>query len=408
MNIRDASEYALKNLMSSSLRSWLTIIGVVIGVIAMVVITSVAEGVNSEITTLMSSFGPDKMFVIPVNIDSAGGGVGGFSGGMPAFGKLYQRDVDSISAVPGVESVARMVLGRATLAFKDKQITSQVYGADSEVFVQFGDFFKIEKGRSYASMESRVVVLGYAAANDMFGKDKLDVGSVLKINNKDFRVIGVLKKQEGGALTSHDDSAIFVPFEDGRELFGSQLAKNEVNFVYVDLADGFDPEEVKATIEGKLASNHRVTLDEKDFSVITSEFIKKTVGDIIDILSRILFAVTAVATVVGGIGIANTMFMSVLERVREIGILKSIGATGRDIQLIFITESAMIGFLGGILGFAIALAILYVAGGFGVPYLIRIRWVLFVFVFSAGVGVVAGYLPARNAAKMDPVEALRQ
>jgi len=408
MNIRDAFEYALKNLMSSSLRSWLTIIGVVIGVIAMVVITSVAEGVNYEINDLMSAFGPDKMFVVPINIDSAQGIASSFSGGMPAFGKLYQRDVDSISAVPGVDTVARIVTGRATLEFKDKQISSAVYGSDSEVFEQFGDFFRIEKGRSYTSSESRVVVLGYAAANDMFGKDKLDVGSILKINGKDFRVIGVFEKQEGGALTAHDDAAIFLPLEDGRELFGNQLAKNEVNFIYIDLADGFDPEEVKATIEDKLASNHKVTLDDKDFSVVTSEFITKTVGDILDTLSRILFAVTAVATVVGGIGIANTMFMSVLERVREIGILKSIGASERDIQLIFITESALIGLLGGVLGFVIGIAILYVAEGFGIPYLIRIRWVLFVFAFSAGVGVIAGLIPARNAAKMDPVDALRQ
>jgi len=405
MNFLDCVEYAAKNLRTRGLRSWLTIIGIVIGVIAMVVITSVTEGINKEVTDLMSTFSPDKMFVVPINIDS-GASMSFSAGGQRALGKLYQRDVDSINAIPGVQETARVVYGRSSVRFRDKEITAPVYAGDPQVFTIFGDFFQIDQGRAYTDAEKKVVILGYDAANSLFGKDKIDVGNSIIINGKQYKVVAVLKNIESG-LAAHDNSVIFVPFDEGRELFQAQLAKNEVTFVYIDLSDGYNAEEVKGAIEQKLASNHRVTLDEKDFSVITSDFVQKTVGSILDTLSKLLFAITAVATVVGGIGITNTMFMSVLERVREIGILKSIGASNRDIQMIFLTESAIIGFVGGLVGFIIAVGILFIGHEFGLPYLIRIRWVIFVFVFSALVGVVAGYIPARQASRMNPVDALR-
>jgi putative ABC transport system permease protein len=405
MRFPEAVSYALKNLRSRQLRSWLTIIGIVIGVVAMVVITSVTEGVNKSVTDLLSSFGADKMFIVPVNIDKGASGLGAMSGATASTGKLYQNDVDSVKSVAGVTDTARAVYGRADVKFRDKEISTAVYGVDSSIFTIFSDFFKLDKGRAFLESERKAVILGYDASNTMFGKDKPDVGSTMQINGKDYKVVGV-EADVGNSLQAHDNSAIFVPFDDGRELFKSQLATNEVGLIYVAVDPGLDPNEIKSAIEQKIANNHRVTLDNKDFSVITADFVKQTVGAILDLLSELLFAITAVATVVGGIGISNTMFMAVLERVREIGVLKSVGATERDIQLIFLTESALIGFIGGAIGFVLAIAILFVAGQFGVPYLIRIRWVLFVFVFSVGVGVAAGFLPARQAAKMDPVKAL--
>jgi putative ABC transport system permease protein len=405
MKFQDSIEYAVKSLRTRQLRSWLTILGIVIGVVAMVVITSVTEGVSKSVTDMLSTFGPDKMFIVPVNIDKAMSSGSGLGGSQMPFGKLYQKDVDSVASVPGVKETARVNYGRATVKFKGKEIDTDVYGGDTKIFTIFGDFFQIDIGRAYTESERRVVVLGYDAANSMWGKDKAAVGSVMQINGKDYRVVGVMKDL-GNGMAAHDNAAIFVPFDDGKELFKSQLAANEVTAIYIQVDTGFDPNEIKDGIERKIASNHRVTLENKDFSVITADFIRQTVGSILSLLSELLFAITAVATIVGGIGISNTMFMAVLERIREIGILKSIGATDRDIQLIFLTESALIGLIGGILGFAAAVAILFIAGQFGVPYLIRIRWVIFVFVFSIGVGVAAGYIPARQASRMEPVKAL--
>ncbi len=409
MKLLDSIEYAIKNLRMRSMRSWLTVLGIVIGVIAMVVITGVTEGVNKSVTDLMSSFGPDKMFVIPVNIENGGGFGSGFSGGPASrpLGKLYERDVDSVKSISGVDATSRMIFGRASLGFKGKELSAALYAADASVFGMFGDYITLEKGRFFDDNDRKVVVLGNDAANKMFGKDKLDVGSVLVVNGENYRVIGVLNLI-GSALSTADDSNIYIPFEDGKDLFKQQLAKDEVAFIYIDLSDGFDANEVKDAIDVKIASNHRVTMDEKDFSVITADFINKTVGSILGTLSNLLFAITAVATVVGGIGISNTMFMSVLERKREIGILKSVGASEKDIEMIFLTESAMIGLLGGIIGFVVGVVILYIGSQFGIPYLLRIRWVIFVFVFSIGVGLVAGFIPARNAARLNAVDALRQ
>lgn len=405
MRFQDALGYAMKNLRTRRLRSWLTIIGIVIGVIAMVVITSVTEGVNAQVTSVLSTFGPDLMFIVPVNIEKGASLSFGGGAAQRPFGKLYQRDVDSVRSVPGVLDISRMVYGRASVAFRGKEITTTVVGVDSNIFTQFSDFYQINKGRVFTDTESRAVVLGYDAANTLFGKDKLDAGSIMQMNGLDYHVAGVMAKIES-EFAAHDNAMIFVPFDAGRDLFKAQLAKDEVTFMYVKITPGYDPAAIKDAIERKIASNHRVTVDNADFSVITSEFIKQTVGGILDLLSELLFAITAVATVVGGIGISNTMFMSVLERFREIGILKSIGATNRDIQVIFLTESALIGFLGGVIGFAIAVGLLFIGGQFGLPYLIRIRWILFVFLFSVGVGVLAGYLPARQAARLDPVRAL--
>ena len=406
MKFQDSVEYAVKSLRVRSLRSWLTIIGVIIGVIAMVVITSVTEGVSKSVTDLMANFGTNTLFVIPINIDNPQA-MSSFSGG-PAqgvMGKLYQRDVDSLASVPGVKEVSRLVMGRASLQFKDKELSATIMGSDSNMFSMFGDYMALEKGRLYTDSDRRVVMLGNDAANKMFGRNKLDVGSILIINGKEFRVIGIFKKI-GSALSTADDSNIYVPFEDGRDLFKAELAKNEVSFMYAMASEGYDPEEIKSLAENKITSNHKVSVENKDFSVITSEFIKQSVGDILGVLSQLLFAITAVSTVVGGIGISNTMFMSVMERVREIGILKSTGATERDIQLIFLTESALIGFIGGALGFIIAYFILVIAEQFGVPYLITPMWVAFVFIFSVGVGVIAGYIPSRQASRLDPVQAL--
>jgi putative ABC transport system permease protein len=405
MRFQDALAYAVKNLRTRSLRSWLTIIGIVIGVIAMMVITSVTEGVNAQVTALLSTFGPDKMFIIPINIDKGASMSFGGGASQTPFGKLYQKDVDAVRSVPGVLDVSRMVYGRASVAFRDKEISTTVVGADANLFTLFSDFYQINKGRIFTDSETRSVVLGYDAANAIFGKDKLDAGSVMQINGQNYRVVGVMAKIES-EFAAHDNSMIFVPFDTGRDLFRTQLAKDEVTFMYLKIDPGYSPSAIKDGIERKIAANHRVTLDNKDFSVITSEFIQQTVGSILGLLSGLLLAITAVATLVGGIGIANTMFMSVLERFREIGILKSIGATDNDVRMIFLAESALIGFLGGLIGFVIAVAILFVAGQFGVPYLIRIRWIIFVFVFSAGVGIIAGYLPARQASRLDPVRAL--
>ncbi|NYZ77183.1 ABC transporter permease [Candidatus Micrarchaeota archaeon] len=405
MDLIDAFAYSVRSLRTSSLRSLLTIIGVVIGVVSLVVITSVSEGVQRDIMIQMEAFGPNMIIVVPISLDE--GSVSSFSGAATAAtGKLYERDAEAIAGIPGVNSVGRANYGRTSLVFRDKEVVAPIYAVDREYYDQYSDYFKIGEGRIFNNGEHHVVVLGNDAANKMFGKRKVDAGNMLKINGIDYRVIGVLERI-GTSLSEQDDNSIFVPYDDGNELFGSQMAKNEVFMLSIKADEGADVQEIKDAIETKLIAYHKVTPDEMDFSVITSDYIQETVGTVLTMLTAFLLAITLIASVVGALGVANTMFMAVLERTREIGVLKAVGATEHDITTLFIIESAIIGIIGGILGLLIAVAILQVAGLFAVPFWLRLRIIALAFVFSSMIGIIAGFIPARQAARLDPVEALR-
>jgi putative ABC transport system permease protein len=311
-----------------------------------------------------------------------------------------------MEGITGIDSVARIVYGRASLKFRDKEITSTVYGTDQAFFDQSSDYFKIEDGRYFNDNDRRVVVLGNDAAKKDFDRYEISVGNVLEINGKDYRVIGILERI-GTSLSAQDDGTIYIPYEDGRDEFEGQLVKDEIQFLSMKLSEGYTSDDVRDEIESTLASNHKVKADDPDFTLITSEFIEETVGSLLTTLSAFLLFITLIATFVGAIGIMNTMLMGVLERVREIGILKAVGASETDILLIFIVESGILGFMGGVIGLAIGFVILLIVGQFGVPYLLA-PWIIgFAFIFSAFVGVLAGAIPARKAAELDPVEALR-
>ncbi len=404
MDLTEAGIYGFNNLVRRSLRSWLTILGMVIGVIAIVVILSVSEGFNRDINTQISAFGSDMMFVYPVGDVSSSLSSSSL---MTTSGKLRDADVDDIENIPGVKEVARSNYGRASLSYKGTNITAFIFGADKSMFDMYSSYIEVESGRIFQDNERNVAFFAADAATDYFGKDEVMVGSVVQINGKNYRVVGV-QKRIGTSLSSQDDTAIYVPYEDSKDLFRGQFLDDEVGIIMVQVDQGFDPEQIKATIERKLADNHRVRMDDLDFSVITSKQIMEIVGTILLSVQLVLAAVTLIASLVGAIGIANTMFMNVLERIREIGILKAVGATKSDILAIFLIESAIIGLAGGLIGLILGYLLLQLLVDlFAVPAFLRLRIIAFVFVFSIGTGVLAGFLPAWRAAKLDPVEALR-
>lgn len=405
MKVEDAFLYAVQNMKSASVRSWLTIIGVIIGVIAMVCIMAVSEGVQREITNQLSAFGPTMMFVVPVNVEGAST-ITTLVGAPSTSGKLTEKDVRAVESVPGIKTTAKMLIGRASILFRDNSITAPVYASDASVFDIFKDDFVLENGRYFREDERGVVVIGNDVKTKMFGKKAVEIGSTLKINGKNFRVVGILEKFNG-SFRQNDDRMILVPFEDGKDLFSKQIAKDEVTIIYADAYEGYDIKEIKERIEEKIASNHKVSLDDKDFSVITPDFVQGLIGNIFFLLSSFLLVITLVSSLVAAIGVSNTMFMAVLERTREIGVLKAMGATENDILLIFIVESALIGLIGGLIGIALAFGLLQIIQDFGVPVWLRIRIVLFSVLFSLIVGALAGAIPARQAAQLDPVEALR-
>ncbi len=406
MNWKDIFIYALKNISKRQLRSWLTIIGMVIGVIAIVVILSVSEGFNRDIMKQLDSFGADQIIVFPISSTQSAFSAG--FGRAPTSGKLMQADVDDIESIPGVERVVRTKFSRASLSFKGKDITATIYPTDATIMDASEDYLVVESGRFYKENERNVAVFAADASTELFGKNKVEVGSVVQINEKNYRVVGVLEKI-GTSLSQTDDKAIYIPFEDGKIIFKDQFLENEVGYLMVQISEGYNADDIKNSIEEKLIVNHHVREDEKDFSVITSAQIMEMVSAILLTSQVVLGIVTLIASVVGAIGISNTMFMNVLERVKEIGILKSVGATKMDIISIFLMESAVIGIIGGTSGLILGYFILQVLGStFAVPFFLSPTIIIFVFLFSVGTGIVAGFLPAYRAAKLDPVEALRE
>lgn len=407
MKLEDAFAYAVQNMKTASLRSWLTIIGVIVGVIALVCIMAVSEGVQKEIEYMLSAFKPTMMFLVPVNVEGAGSSSFTTLVGAPSTsGKLTERDAQSVADIPGIKTVTRMLIGRASVIFKNTSITAPVYASDANIFEMVQEDMKLESGRYFRDGEHGVIVVGNDVKTKMFGKKGVEVGSAIMINGRNFRVVGILEKFKGSFRES-DDAMLLVPYDDGMDLFSKQLAKNEVTIIYVEAHEGQNIKELKERIEKKIASNHKVSLEDKDFSVITPDFIENMVGSVFLVLSTFLIVITLIASVVAGIGVANTMFMAVLERTREIGVLKAMGATEKDILLVFLIESALIGLIGGLIGLAISYGVLQIAESLGVPVWLSPNIIAFAVLFSMLVGAIAGAIPARQAARLDPVEALR-
>ena len=406
MKFIDIFEYALRDLKHRKLRSALTMVGIIIGVLTILIIVSVGDFVKKDITDQLAMFGSDKMIVMPMDINSMGGS-SAFTTGVPqSTGKLYGRDAEKISKIAGVESIAKIIYGKSNIGYKDQIVGSMVFGTDASMFEQWNNYLEVEEGRAFTENEQNVVVLGNDAASEMFKDKVIKVGSTIEINGENFRVIGILKKI-GTSLSQEGDSAIYIPFKKAQEMFSKTLAKDEISFIYVRIDESYGAENIKEQIESELVVSHKVSLEEKDFSVVTADMIKSTVDAVMGILSAFLLVIGGIASVVSGIGITNTMFMSVTEKTREIGMLKSIGAKSKDIMLIFLLQSAIIGGIGGLLGISGGLVVSGVLNGFEIALIISKELIVGTLIFAMVVGAAAGYLPAKRAANLSPLEALR-
>jgi putative ABC transport system permease protein len=324
---------------------------------------------------------------------------------MPTKGRLYMRDYERVKRVGGIDYITPAVTGRTTAKYKKDEITVSIMGVEPDVFPHIAGTLEVEEGRFLTGTDRKAVVIGNNIAKERFDED-VGVSSVLYISGERYIVVGVLKKT-GTSFTNFDD-VIFMPFDEAQNMFSSTMAKDEINGIRLTVREGEDADAIADEINDILLAAHHVTEDDKDFSVITATFINERLNEVTGTLSIFMGAIAGIALVVGGVGISNTMFMSVLERTREIGVLKAIGATEWEIQKLFLVESSMIGFLGGFAGLCIAFVlILLISALAGIPA-VFIPWVAAgALLFSAVVGILAGVFPARQASRLDPVESLR-
>jgi len=405
MKLKDVIFYAVRSIKNKKLRTWLTLTGIVIGLLTILLIVSIGDGVKVGIEDQLSDFGSDNMMVLPFNLDE---GLSKTSmTASPNTGKLFERDGNRIKRIAGVESVSNIIYWKLNVVFNGESLSDMVSGSNSEIFEQWSGTIHIEKGRAFKNSEKYVAVVGYDFANELFGNDKVNVGSSIYIDGKKFKVVGLLSKI-GSSLSSSDDSAVYIPLDTERELLGNLLAKDEVSMINVKINDKVNQEDVKSDIESVIANSHKVKLDDKDFSVITAKEIKQTVDSVIGSLSIFLLFIAGVASLVSGVGIMNTMYMSIMEKTKEIGILKSLGAKKEDIMKIFIAESLIIAGVGGLIGIFIGILLAVVISYFGITAITTPTLIIGTFLFSISIGVIAGVLPAKKASEMNPIDALRK
>lgn len=414
MNGKSLTKLALKNLMKRKLRSWLTMLGVVIGVASIVILVSLATGVNQSISSRLNTLGANIIQITPgsfkatnigsrdISIRSIGGIGGGPVGGMPQ--SIYGREKDTltesderlIKQVEGVILVSGVISERASVTYKTKNTSLSITGVNPSYWDMMS--VNISSGRKLMSSDTYSAVIGSEVINQTFNEDLLN--KYISINGVSFKVVGVINSTSQ-TITSLGRSVI-IPSSVAK----SVLNKSTYSTIYVSIDGESDSDVVQEEITTVLMNAHHVTADTLDFTITSQKTMQETISNITGTLTLFLGGIGAVSLLVGAIGVANTMFMSVLERTKEIGILKALGMTSDEITMMFLIESGFIGLIGGIFGLLLSFVVSYVMSFYGLSSIISIELAIAAVVFSMFVGLVSGIAPAKNAASLEPITAL--
>lgn len=410
MKFAEAILSATRSLRVNGLRTVLTMLGIIIGVTAVVALLSIGEGVQNQIQSQIAAQGTNLVAVLPGSVNQ--GGVQSAGG---AAATLSYEDAQAIADprnVPDAVGVAAEYSRQGQVVYGSQNIAATIDGTEApyarlrDVSPVVGRFIMEQDVKGTAS----VAVLGSTAATNLFGG--IDpVGKTIRINQVAFRVVGVLAKKGGSGFGSADDM-VFVPITTAQQkLFGSRLTgsgSRPVSFIDVQASSASTTDQVANDITRLLERRHRTGPDNQDFTVFTQSDIIGTFNQITSILTYFLTAIAGISLLVGGIGIMNIMLVSVTERTREIGIRKAVGAKRRDILLQFLIEAMFVSLSGGVVGVAI---------GVGVSQLVKltnviipvvsIQSIVLALAFSAVVGLFFGIYPARRAARLNPIDALR-
>jgi len=403
MKLLDYFRFCIRGIVQRKTRSWLTIIGIVIGIMAIVGLISIGVGMQVYMDEQIGKMGVNKIIIMPM----PPGGVFG-----PAAASTYfsDRDAKAVEKVRGVDANCYMVYRTSIITYKNIDAVAPVVGmvpsiAEDAYYDVQG--YELGSGRDLEDKDTHKITIGYWIAHKTFkvgdSYKEVKIGDKIEIKEQGFKVIGIM--EEIG--NRDDDMTIAMSLDDAEQLFD---VSGEYDFFFVKVKEGADPEDVAERIRDRLEKLR----GEEDFTVMTAAQLSEVVGGILSAVSAVLIGIGAISLLVGGVGIMNTMYTSVTERTREIGIYKALGAENNTILTLFLVESGLIGVFGGligiVLGFGMALLVEMVGREMGVGLLHAwISWelALFALLFSFGIGVLAGFLPARSAAKMNPVDALR-
>ena len=413
MKLNKSFKHAFNMVLHSKLRSWLTITGIVIGVAAVIAIVSIGNGMQQALNARLSGLGGDIVTISPgvergggmFGMRGGGGGGYGDSSGSQATTKaivLGRSDLQALKGIPDISLIDTNIRGNVNMSYLGKTGKVSVTGVDQKVWSQITTI-AIKDGRMLDSADQNVIVIEGGLASSYFSQP-VGINKMVMINGSAFRVVGILDDQ---------GNSVYMPIQ-----MAYQVIPDKTNDIYdtlvVKIKNQDQLDGVITKIQDKLMTARHVTQKNMDFSVTSRKEMQQARADTMNSMNTFLLAIAAVSLIVGSIGIANTMFTSVLEKTKEIGIMKAIGARKHDILSIFLFNAAFIGLVGGILGIILGTILsgympvlmggLPMARGTAIVTFNSIAMALSV---SVTVGILAGIIPAYQASKLKPVDALR-
>ncbi|PKO83860.1 MAG: peptide ABC transporter permease [Betaproteobacteria bacterium HGW-Betaproteobacteria-11] len=398
MIIRDVLDLAFRSVIAQRLRSALTLLGIAVGIAAVILLTSIGEGIHRYVLEEFSQFGTNVIGIHPGKVKTGGAA---FSSLPSSARALTLEDAAALARLPQVVAVTPSVFGNAEVNGNGRLRRVSVYGVGPDMLtvfkgrVQSGQFLPAEE----AGNARNLVVLGPKLKQELFGADNA-LGAKLGIGNLQFRVIGVLEPK-GQFLGIDLDDTAFIPAARAAELF-NRASLNEID---VAVKEGVPAARVEAEIRALLAARH----GREDFTLISQEEMLSTLSSILDVLTMAVGALGGISLLVGAVGIVTIMTIAVAERTSEIGLMVALGARRQTILGLFLGEAVLLAALGGLAGLGLGFALIGVIR-LAVPQLpvhTPFSFVLLAELLAIGIGLAAGVLPARHAARLDPVEALR-
>jgi putative ABC transport system permease protein len=417
MSIAQALIEAIESLNGNKMRSGLTVLGIVIGVAAVIAMLAVGNGAQASITGSISSIGTNLLFVFRGGPEQGGGGPPGRGGSGKNDRPLTLGDAEAIAdpfAAPSVAAVAPAIQGNGTMAYGGETTSTSISGVTAaystvrNMELAEGDFINEE----HINGRMSVVVLGPETADAIFGRHDGIVGETVRIEGQPFRVIGVLVAKGGGSFGSEDDAA-YIPFTTAQARLIKRDSRDQIDVLFVQATTAESVPLAADEISNILRQRHRTPIGDDDFTVFTQQDFLQTFETITGVLTIFLGGIAGISLLVGGIGIMNIMLVSVTERTREIGLRKALGARKKDILLQFLTESSLLSLVGGIIGIMFGWLIAFVVGkvatatGNNFTPIVGTDAIILSTSFSAAIGLFFGIYPASRAASLEPVEALR-
>jgi len=401
--LKDYFSLAVSNVLHRKVKSWLTIIGILIGVASIVSLISLGTGMRESINQQFERLGTDTIIVMPKSLVSSIS---------TSSDPLTEKELDIIKKTSGVKEATGYIYKIGSMEYLNKINYFFFFGLptdkDAEIFYKMSG--GIKEGRELRNGDKYKLIIGYRLAyTDEYFPKPIKIGDKVKVNGKDFSVVGVMEK----IGNKQDDTQIYTNTETYNEMFDDG---NTLSGIMFTASNPDKVSELAETVKKKLRTYRDEKEGEEKFDVQTSEQLMESYGTILDIVQWVLVGIAAISLLVGSVGIMNTMYAAILERMNEIGVMKSIGAKNSDILFIFLFESGLLGLVGGIIGVLIGIglskSVEFIAVNFGGFDLLKASLSLYLIfgalLFSFVIGIISGTVPAWQASKLKPVDALKK